>query len=871
MTMTSRGKRRIASLLLACVCAVSFGQGQFVGSDIIVKYRPGVAQVHASPRAFAVSRGLRLRKPGKIPRTLVVDGGARPAALLARLQLDPDVEYVTRDRWIRLTSTLPNDPLFSTQYDLYNTGQNGGVPGADIQATAAWDVTTGSAAITIAISDTGCQIDHPDLASRIWMNPGEIAGNGLDDDSNGYVDDVNGWDFYSDTNTTIPSGGHGTSVLGIAGAAGNNGIGIAGTNWNSRMMPINGFAPSGFGTESVLVDGVVYAIDNGARVVNQSWGAYDVSPLMHDMALYAHANGALLVPASGNEGVDCEEYPFYPASLPYDSVLSVGGSEQRDDSVYNGVNGPRIFNYGVERVQIAAAAFAVPFTSWFSSYGSSHGTSYAAPIVSGAAGLVLSVAPGLSAPQLKYRLMGTAAQKVGLSDRNKTNGRLDAALAVSLSDAIAPGAITDLATQSVGWNGAVLRFTAPGGDAAAGRATFYQVRATTGPLTAANWHSLPYTPAHMRPQARGNTERILLNELRSGTSYNVAVRAVDSAGNEGAISNVLNIAVPLPATVMQDDCNTTHPSWTAVGFTLAPGLAHTGTLSWQDSPEADYAPSAVATLSAGPFNLASMSRPRLSFYLRRYFPMSQDRVDSLKVEASSDGGFTWKLLKRYHGAHAPFRREIVPLDEVAASGSTIFRFLTVADSNAIVSDGVYIDDIRLHEGAGGVTEARDIVMETIDFYAGGLLPPDYVTSGSWVSDVVAKSLAPKCEGFSSFRTPAGAVASGQFIPFLPQAGKYEVLATWSATETAMGVTYRVQHSGGQSLRVVNQLASTGHRWTSLGTYTFAYGRNAAAGSVVIDASTASGQNVRSDAIRLRYAELDGVSAVTAASNWQLFD
>jgi hypothetical protein len=484
---------------------------------------------------------------------------------------------------------------------------------------------------------------------------------------------------------------------------------------------------------------------------------------------------------------------------------------------------------------------------------------------------VLSVFPSLTPPELKYRLIGTAAAKPGLVEKNASNGRLDAAAAVTLQDTSAPSAIGDLAVQTTGWNGAVLSFTAPGGNGSSGRAAFYQVRVTTGPLNSSNWYQLPSTPPYIRPQVTGTAEHILLNELASGGNYNAAVRAVDSAGNAAPISNVVTINTPLPTTILQDDCDTTHPVWTPNGFYLSAGYTHTGLLSWQDSPEDNYKPSAVATLTAGPFDLTALSRPRISFYLRRYFPMGQDRVDSLKVEGSSNGGSSWKELKRFHGSHAPMRRETVALDDVAGTGNTVIRLLTVADSNSVVSDGVYIDDIRIHEGAGGVADMRDVIIETIDFYANTALPPVYSNTGGWFNDTTLKSLAPLCEGFSSYRVAAGFAATGQFTPFIPFAGKYEVYSTWSSAESATGVTYRVRHTGGDSVRVVDQLASTGHRWTSLGTYTFNYGRSDTLGAVTVDASTASGQNVRSDAIRLRYAQHDATPLPNGTSDWQHFD
>src|SRR5256885_12309449 len=199
------------------------------------------------------------------------------AAALDKLHKDPRVRYA-EPNFVVQADALPNDPAFGNLWGLNNSGQPiqgfRGTPDADIDAPEAWNVTTGSAGVTVAVIDTGVDWSHPDLGSQIWINPGENCSgcrtDGIDNDHNGYVDDWRGWDFANNDNNPMDDHGHGTHVAGTIGAAGNNGLGVAGVNWNVRIMPVKFLNAQGSGTTADAVSSVLYAAQNRADVLNNS-------------------------------------------------------------------------------------------------------------------------------------------------------------------------------------------------------------------------------------------------------------------------------------------------------------------------------------------------------------------------------------------------------------------------------------------------------------------------------------------------------------------------------------------------------------------------------------------------------------------------
>lgn len=850
----------VAVILAGLCCAMANAETRQVDDQLVVKMRPAS---RATAQALAREHGLAFKRRMLAPGMFVVHGGKDPEKVLARLRSNPDVLFATRNRYVELTETLPDDPGFPNQWHWRNTGQESGTPGADVRASLAWDVTTGSAQTVIAITDTGIDLAHLDFSNRLWVNPGEIVGNGIDDDSNGFVDDINGWSFWDNTNNVQGTNGHGTAVAGTAGARANNSYACAGMNWNARLMILSCFS-GGNATEADLLDAVTYAAQNGANVINASWGSPEYSPLYEEMMEQCRAHNVLFVAAAGNYGADSDAYPFYPAALLNDALIGVGGSNRNDGWVYN---------YGLARVGVSAPAWDLTIPFLGGGYGRGSGTSYAAPIVSGLAGLLSGQDPTLAPEQIKYRIIGSADPVTSLSERNNASGRINSLAAVQTSDFTPPSAITNLAVDRNAHNGAVVKLTAPSDPGNAAPVLAYQVRVSTGPITAANFYSLPLTPPGAAPSLPGTQQHLLLNNLEPATAYNVAIRAVDRAGNAGPMTTT-SLTTPARTDVFFDPCDSALPFWTASGgFALAESLAHTGCFTWQDSPGAGYPADMAATLTSGQINIATAIRPRLSFYLNYLFPSRVASPDRLEVQASIDAGATWTPLRKYQFTYTPFRREIVPLDDFKGAPDLRIRFLVVSNSDTYLSDGVYIDDIAVYDGDGAVPERTETMIHPNDFAGTPTPSPEFEQfpgTGTWTTEQGQHSQAPRVDSsYPMWATPGTAQASARYTPLITTPGVYEVSVTWGALANASQVTYEISTANGQTSRILNQSTANSHRWHVLGRFTFGYGRNPLTGSVLINAATATGPRAYADAVRFRLVEFD--PALSGASDWTLFE
>ena len=381
----------------------------------------------------AAAQGLvEIRASSLVPGLSVLDVGAVQGAALAvqfslseridRLRASGLFELVEPDHVVTIDRT-PMDTNFvnGTLWGLRNLGINGGVAGVDIGAPAAWDLSTGSTNLIIAIIDTGIRYTHQDLSNQMWINPGEIAGNGLDDDHDGFIDDVYGINVRTKTGNPMDDNGHGTHVAGTIGAAANDGHPMVGVLWSVKLMACKFLDSGGAGYISESIPCIEYAVAHGARIINASGGSTDYDEALFQVIQAAGAKGVLFVAAAGNSSFNCDDIPFYPACFPASNVLSVA-------SIGAAGNLSSWSNYGRNSVHLAA-----PGESIFSCSGAADdayevksGTSMASPHVVGVAGLVWAMNPSLSMSDVRQRLFDTVVKMPVLSSTTITGGRVNA-------------------------------------------------------------------------------------------------------------------------------------------------------------------------------------------------------------------------------------------------------------------------------------------------------------------------------------------------------------------------------------------------------------------------------------------------------------
>jgi thermitase len=320
---------------------------------------------------------------------------------------------------------LDADPEDLKAWGLKNVGQTlpsglVGLPGKDIAQEKAWTIHSGSRATVVAVLDSGIDLQHEDLKHNLWRNPGEIANNQIDDDKNGYIDDVYGWNFVDGSNQVQDDKDHGTMCAGIIGAESGNGKGMHGVNRDVQLMAVKILDASGGTTESV-VSGLQYAVNNGAQILNASWEVSAFDQALYDTLSWADEKGVLVVAGAGNSAKnnDTDPNPSYPASFRLPNLISVAAYDARD-SICD------FSSYGSHTVDIGAPGKEI-YSTKIGGYRYGDGTSFAAPFVSGTAALVKSYLPGLNNHDLRSRILETS-EVIGYYEKEKTAsaGRVNA-------------------------------------------------------------------------------------------------------------------------------------------------------------------------------------------------------------------------------------------------------------------------------------------------------------------------------------------------------------------------------------------------------------------------------------------------------------
>lgn len=338
---------------------------------------------------------------------------------------EPNFIYtIDEPRFLDEGAQLPNDPLFGQLYGLHNTGQkdakgNEGFQDADMDALEAWETTQGDKNVLVAVIDTGIDYTQEDLADNIWTNPGEIPDNKIDDDGNGFIDDLHGWDFANSDSDPMDDHSHGTHVSGTIGAVGNNGKGVIGVSPNVRLMGVKFLGSGGSGTLAAAVLAIDYAVKMKAQILNNSWGGGGYSQALADVIEKANKSNVLFVAAAGNDSSNNDVSKHYPSSYEHPNVVAVAATTNQDTLA-------RFSNYGFKSVHISAPGENILSTVPNQEYKVFSGTSMATPHVVGVAALVLAMDPTLTHVAIKDQLMKTSDEVLSIRRKVASSGRVNA-------------------------------------------------------------------------------------------------------------------------------------------------------------------------------------------------------------------------------------------------------------------------------------------------------------------------------------------------------------------------------------------------------------------------------------------------------------
>ncbi len=389
--------------------------GRIAGDRVTVLLNPGASSVPLGYAPFA----LGVRPLGFDIYSVRLTPGTDLGGALAYLGALPGVAVAEPDGIIN-ARRIPNEPDYGLLYGP-----------AQIGAETVWNVTTGNPGFVVGVIDTGVDYTHPDLAANMWINPGEFAGDGIDNDNNGYIDDIRGWDFANDDNDPMDVDGHGTHVSGTIGAVGNNGIGVVGVNWNVRIMALNFLGPGpNSGLISAEVEAISYSVKMGVKVTNNSYGGAGTSQAEARAVNRAGIAGQIFVTSAGNDAEDNDIVDSYPTdfSISFNNVVSVAATDSNDALAGFSNFGATTVTLGAPGVGIRSTVpIAVDADGTVDGYDTYDGTSMASPHVAGAIALYWGANPTLTYDQVINKLKTSVDKVPGLAGLVSTGGRLNVA------------------------------------------------------------------------------------------------------------------------------------------------------------------------------------------------------------------------------------------------------------------------------------------------------------------------------------------------------------------------------------------------------------------------------------------------------------
>ncbi len=433
-------RRSVVAVILLLVSVITnAADSESVPGEYLVKMKEtsGAMKLKSSQQDLSAHLGAHIKNHIKTGNLVVVQRASMETTVsaIASLKQSPLVEYV-EPNYIYHISKKPTQGDYPLLWGLHNIGQRDkdgtvGKEGVDIDAESAWDITTGTDEVLVAVIDTGIDYTHSDLVRNAWTNPGETgfdsngkdkSKNGIDDDGNGYIDDLHGYNFSDPKKKNrdpMDDNGHGTHCSGTIGGNSKGYQGIIGVNWNVKIAGVKAFDDSGNGTTEDSILAIDYAIKIGAKVMSASWGGGDFSQAQQEAIERANKAGVIFIAAAGNEGSDNDKKPTYPANYPVDNIVSVAAIDNQGNMAY-------FSSYGAKTVHIAAPGVNIFSSVLLGHHEAWSGTSMATPHVSGVAALLASHEPNLTNLQIKQRLISTARALKGLSGQVSSGGMVNA-------------------------------------------------------------------------------------------------------------------------------------------------------------------------------------------------------------------------------------------------------------------------------------------------------------------------------------------------------------------------------------------------------------------------------------------------------------
>lgn len=437
-----------ATLALPAIASVpSFNGAEFVPGEVIVKFKSSVSQKSFSRKSFYGAQvKSNVTVQGSQFSVLKIENKSDLASIIYQLEQDSNIEYAEPNFIYRaikshkplselynLTEDEPsnytpaektNDPKFDDLWGLHNTGSNApkmrGVVGNDINALKAWGITKGSKRVKIAVIDTGIDYNHEDLKDNMWTNQAELNGvEGVDDDGNGYVDDIHGYDFANNDGDPMDGNGHGTHCAGTIAGVHDNEIGVAGVMAQAELVGVKFLTDSGSGTTEAAIKAIEYATKIGVDIMSNSWGGGGSSAALKEVIQKAHDAGIVFTAAAGNSGTDNNSKPHYPSNYDVPNVISVAASQ--DDNTLASFS-----CYGSRTVHVAAPGHKILSTFPNDTYRVLSGTSMATPHVTGVVGLYLAMNEGELPEVVKEKLMESSIYNRSYGKKLISGGRVDA-------------------------------------------------------------------------------------------------------------------------------------------------------------------------------------------------------------------------------------------------------------------------------------------------------------------------------------------------------------------------------------------------------------------------------------------------------------